>query len=193
MCFVLRLLYVVSLWLVWKSIVFQMVVVLQGWFIQPATHSSLLASAWFTKPHCLRLFKHSKNTPRTQNRVCSAGQSQTLISWITEVLLQKEWDISHQNFPLQTALFKTCHIAPLTHPYTALLLALDGSPQTGGIQSKCTPTTLHCWLENGSIHQERFFPLQKPIGGLQHIWKNDIMGYLFFSVLLLFYINTGWS
>lgn len=168
MRFILWLFYVVSLWLVRKSIVFQMVVVLQGWFIQPATHSSLLASVWFTRPHCLRLFKHSKNTPRTQNRVCKPGQSQTLISWITRVLSQKKWDIFHQKFPIQAALSKCASsiYPPLHSP------AAGSGWESRAIQSKCIPTTQHCWLENWSIQQERFFfPLQKPISGLQYIWK----------------------
>lgn len=78
--------------------------------------------------------------------------------------------------------------ASFTHPYTALLLALDGNPQTRGLQSKCTPTTLHCWLENQSTHQERFFPLQKPIRGLQHIWKIWHYGthFLFSAIAILF-------
>lgn len=57
MRFILWLFYIVSLGLVRKSVILQMVVVLQGRFVQTATHGSLFASVWFTKPNYLRPFR----------------------------------------------------------------------------------------------------------------------------------------
>lgn len=186
MRFILRLFHIVSLGLVRKSVVLQMVVVLQGRFVQTATHSSLLALAWFTKPDHLRPFRSGKNTPQGSKQGVQPRTVQDMDflksrGFITETVRSSPSKFSPPNHTSQSATQ-----LPLPTRTQNCCWLQSGAHTAEGHSTHTTHDTP--LTTDGSVRQERGLPSQKRISGLQHMGKIRHYGirFLFSTMATLF-------